>query len=256
MPWERRRYRGNKVWAETTDAGALALDERGLAKVRYKQDDDRTYSVRTSEIGPVGDAAAEAPASAAAGDAPAPRPRPRRTKTPAAPSDAPAAAEGGAPADANPAADDEAPADDDIPALAGLAIHAYTDGASSGNPGPSGIGVVLLFKEHRKEVSKYLGETTNNVAELTAILEALRLVKRRDLPVRVHTDSSYSIGVLDGSMRAKMNVALVEEVRAALRTFPDVALVKVPGHSGHVLNDKADSLARLAIRKHRPKPAP
>src|SRR5438045_1870315 len=74
---------------------------------------------------------------------------------------------------------------DDIPALAGLAVHAYTDGASLGNPGPAGAGVVLLFREHRKEASIYLGVTTNNVAELTAVLEALKLVKRRDLPVRV-----------------------------------------------------------------------
>ena len=245
MPWERRRYRRNKVWVETAEDGSLALDERGLAKVRYKEGDDRTYSVRASEVGPVGDSAAAS--TPPAGDAPAPRRRraaPVRAKTEAEP-----ATETDAP-------QDDVPMDDDIPALAGKAIHAYTDGASSGNPGPSGIGVVLLFREHRKEVSKYLGETTNNVAELTAVLEALRLVKRRDLPVRIHTDSAYTIGVLDGSMRAKLNVALVEEVRAALRVFPDVALVKVPGHSGHVLNERADALARLAIRKHRPKPDP
>ena len=142
------------------------------------------------------------------------------------------------------------PAGDDIPALAGLAIHAYTDGASSGNPGPSGIGVVLLFREHKREVSKYLGETTNNVAELTAILEALRLVKRRDLPVRLHTDSSYAIGVLDGSMRPKVNVALVDEIRGEMRGFPDLRLIKVEGHSGVEWNERADKLATDAVKKH------
>ena len=250
MPWERRRYRGNKVWVETTEDGSPVLDDRGLAKVRYKEGDDRTYTVRASQIGPVDDPAAAPPAPA--GDAPA---RPRRPRAPRPDSTESSEDDAEVLSEPEPPADD-VPMDDDIPALAGKAIHAYTDGASSGNPGPAGIGVVLLFREHRKEVSKYLGETTNNVAELTAVLEAIRLVKRHDLPVRIHTDSSYAIGVLDGSMRAKMNVALVEEVRAALRAFPDLTLVKVPGHSGHVLNERADALARLAVRKHRPKPDP
>ena len=48
------------------------------------------------------------------------------------------------------------------------AINIYTDGASSGNPGPSGIGVVLRFGKHEKEISRYIGITTNNMAELEA----------------------------------------------------------------------------------------
>lgn len=220
MPWERLRYRGNKVWVETDGGGAPVLDDRGLARVRYREEDERTYTVRPSEIGPLSGAEAS-------------------------PAAAPATAEHAEP---------EGEADvagDDVPALAGQAIHAYTDGASSGNPGPSGIGVVLIFREHRKEVSRYLGETTNNVAELTAVLEALRLVKRRDVPVRVHADSSYAIGVLDGSMRAKANRDLVEEIRREMRAFPDLALVKVEGHAGVEPNERADALAREAIRTRR-----
>jgi ribonuclease HI len=227
VAWTRLRYRGNKVYVETDAAGAPVLDGRGLARVRYKEDDPREYTVKPSELSPVDGPAHEAPAAA--------------ERRPAAPKAAPADGE------------EEFVAGDDVPALAGLAIHAYTDGASSGNPGPSGIGVVLVFREHRREVSRYLGETTNNVAELTAILEALRLVKRRDLPVRVHADSSYAIGVLDGSMRAKANGELVEEIRREMRGFPDLALVKVEGHAGVELNERADALAREAIRKHRPR---
>ena len=140
---------------------------------------------------------------------------------------------------------------DDVPALAGLAVHAYTDGASLGNPGPAGAGVVLLFRERRKEAAIYLGETTNNVAELTAILEALRLVKKRDLPVRVHSDSSYAIGVLDGSYRAKANRELVAAIHAEMRGFTDLRLIKVEAHVGVEWNERADALAGQAAKTRR-----
>ncbi|MCK5348909.1 MAG: hypothetical protein KAJ25_05940, partial [Desulfobacula sp.] len=75
-------------------------------------------------------------------------------------------------------------------------IKIYTDGASSGNPGPSGIGILLIYGENKKEISKYIGMATNNIAELTAIKVALEELKRVDLPVRIFSDSSYSIGLL------------------------------------------------------------
>lgn len=276
MAWDRRRYRGNKVYVEVDDAtGAPVLDDRGFARLRYKPEDPRTYTVRPAEVLPV---------EAGPGEAPAGPPRPRRsTKQPApgAPAGTPSpagegAAKPGAPAPAprrraKPAA--EAPAEaapaiaarplpppeeeyddeagDDVPALAGLAIHAYTDGASSGNPGPSGAGVVLIFREMRKEISLYLGDTTNNVAELTAVLEALRRIKRRELPVRVHSDSTYVIGVLDGSMRAKANAELVARIRAEMRGFSDLRFVKVPAHAGNEQNEVADALAREAAKRKR-----
>lgn len=241
MPWVRRRYRKNKVWIELNDAGAYVLDERGFARLRYKPDDDRTYSVQPREIAEIDDTE-------------------RAEKTPAA-SAAPAARgegerrAGSASSAASPTVpvDDlgDAPDDPDIPALVGREIQAWTDGASSGNPGPAGAGVLLLFREHRKEASVYLGETTNNVAELTAIREALRLVRRKDLPVRVMTDSTYAIGVLSGAMRAKANRDLVDEIREELATFGDVRLVKVAAHVGIEGNERADALAREAIKTKR-----
>ena len=53
-------------------------------------------------------------------------------------------------------------------------IVIYTDGACSGNPGPGGWAAVLIYKENRKEISGGLKETTNNVMELTAVIEALK----------------------------------------------------------------------------------
>lgn len=239
MPWVRRRYRGNKVWIEQDDAGAYVLDARGLARLRYKPEDDRTYSVKVSEVTELTDLDSSAPPPTAA-------PRKRKKAAPAPESEP---APDPAPADPGPAEAEFVPGDD-VPALAGLAIHAYTDGASSGNPGPSGAGAVLIFREHRKEISKYLGETTNNVAELTAVLEVLRAIKQRDLPVRVHADSSYAIGVLDGSMKPKKNQDLVAEIREEMRSFKALTFVKVEGHSGLEENERADALAREAIRKH------
>lgn len=238
MAWERRRYRGNKVWVETGADGALVLDERGLARLRYKPDDDRTYSVRAREVAPL--EGPGVPVSAPARTPPASRPPPGRAE-PRVVDEAEEAAEA--------VAGDLEPGDD-VPALAGLAVHVYTDGACSGNPGPAGVGVVLLHRERRREISRYLGETTNNVAELTAVLDGLRALRRVDLPVRLHTDSTYAIGVLGGTMRAKANVALVAEVRAEMARFPRLRLVKVPAHSGVVHNERADALARDAIRRH------
>ena len=76
-------------------------------------------------------------------------------------------------------------------------------------------------------------------------------MRRRDLPVRVMTDSSYAIGVLSGSMRAKANVELVESIREEMKRFPDLVFVKVAGHAGVEWNERADALAREAIRTRR-----
>ena len=143
----------------------------------------------------------------------------------------------------------------DLLALVGQEIQAWTDGAASGNPGPAGAGVVLLFKEHRKEGSIYLGETTNNVAELTAVREALLWIKQRDFRVRVCTDSTYVIGVLTGSMKAKANIELIASIRSDMRGFKDLAFVKVDAHAGVFWNERADALAREATRTKRSRTA-
>src|SRR5215813_3004784 len=102
-------------------------------------------------------------------------------------------------------------------------IHAYTDGACWGNPGPMGIGIVLKSGSHRKEISEYLGPRgTNNIAELTAIERALATIKDRTRPVIVYTDSRYAIGVLSMNWKAKANTELIERIRELTRRFPQV----------------------------------
>ena len=131
-------------------------------------------------------------------------------------------------------------------------IFAYTDGACTGNPGPMGIGVVLLAGSHRKEISAYLGPRgTNNIAELTAILRGLESVADKSRPVVVYSDSAYSIGLLTQAWKAKANVELVEQLRALCRQFADLRFVKVAGHSGIPLNERTDQLARDAVVRRR-----
>lgn len=128
------------------------------------------------------------------------------------------------------------------------AVCIFTDGASSGNPGPSGVGVLLKYGEHEKEISKYIGIATNNIAELEAIRIGLLELKKTSMPVRIFTDSSYAYGLLALNWKAKKNQALAKEIRETILKFKDLKLIKVKGHAGHVENERADFLATSAIK--------
>ena len=125
----------------------------------------------------------------------------------------------------------------------------FTDGASSGNPGPSGIGVLLRYGEHEKEISKYIGNATNNIAELKAIEAGLSALKNMDLPVRLFTDSKYAYGLLVLNWKARKNQEVVESIKKIMDGFKDLQIIKVKGHSGHPGNERADYLATSAIKQ-------
>ena len=130
----------------------------------------------------------------------------------------------------------------------GAAICLYTDGASSGNPGPSGIGVLLRFKNHEKEISKYIGNATNNIAELKAIEAGLSILTNNEIPVIIFTDSSYALGILVRGWKASKNVSLVERIREKVSEFKKIKFIKVKGHDGMLENERADYLATSAIK--------
>lgn len=138
-----------------------------------------------------------------------------------------------------------------IPAVPEDAIHVWTDGACSGNPGPCGIGVIVIDGKTEQEISEYLGQGTNNIAELTAILRGLEKVSDRKRPVVVYSDSAYSIGLLTQAWKAKANKELVEELRGLTKQFADLRFVKVAGHAGIVLNERVDVLATSAVSRRR-----
>jgi len=230
MAQVRKIYRGCKVWADADEAGELVV-ERGLVKVRYRREDAASYSARLDEIG---DVPPEAPRpeglpEPAAGDAADAPPKPKRPRAPRKKAAPKGGAAGGA--------------------VAGETLVIYADGSCFGNPGPAGIGVLLEWKGKTKELSEYLGEGTNNIAELTAIERALQEVKNRRLPVRVHTDSQYSIGVLSEGWKVKANQELVARVQRLMDDFTDLKLVKVRGHAGDPRNERVDQLARDAIER-------
>ena len=127
-------------------------------------------------------------------------------------------------------------------------LQVWTDGACTGNPGPAGAGA--LIRESGQvvhEISEYLGEGTNNIAELMAILLGLQAVDDRERPIDLMTDSSYCIGLLTKNWKAKANQELIAQVRGEVAKFKDLRFVKVPGHAGVPDNERADELAREAI---------
>lgn len=137
-------------------------------------------------------------------------------------------------------------------------VVAYTDGACSGNPGPGGWGVILIYGEHRKELNGGERVTTNNRMELMAAISALEALKK---PARVdiHTDSEYvqkGISVwINGWKRNGWRTSAKQPVKNAdLWQRLDAAQARhevhwhwLRGHAGHAENERADQLARAAI---------
>lgn len=242
MPWTRMRYRNGKVWVETDDQGQV-LVAGGLVTGRYKKEDEsRDYSFKADGIRLLDGGK---PALTPRGSAPPGGSSPQATTSGAAKKPRKAPQQGKA-ASVGSLNDPETPISELPPASEDF-IEIYTDGATSGNPGPSGLGVVLRWGPYHREIHQYLGQGTNNIAELTAIKVGLEAVKNRDLPVRVYTDSQYSIGVLSGSYKVKANRELILAIRELMTQFPQLTLHKVRGHAGDPLNERADELARLAI---------
>ncbi|MEC7518916.1 MAG: ribonuclease H [Myxococcota bacterium] len=226
MPWKPMLLRGAKVLARV-DAAGEPVAEGGRVEIRYKPNDGRAYRAGVRNLTPVDGAAilpdahcaeAEVPESQPSAKGGARKPKKKSSKKSAAP---PPHEEG--------------------------AIIVYADGACSGNPGPAGLGVLILDGDDSRELSEYLGEGTNNVGELTAILRAASELAGTDKPVRIYTDSQYSIGVLTKGWKPKKNKELIRDVKAALAQIDDVVLHYVPGHAGHDFNEKADQLAREAV---------
>ena len=138
----------------------------------------------------------------------------------------------------------------------------HTDGACSGNPGPGGWGAILDWNGHRKEIKGGDPDTTNNRMELTAAIAALEALKR-PCAVELHTDSQYlrqgitnwikgwkRNGWRTADRKPVKNVDLWQRLDAAL-AHHEVRWHWVRGHSGHDLNERADALAREAIRELR-----
>lgn len=141
-------------------------------------------------------------------------------------------------------------------------VEIYTDGACQGNPGPGGWGAVMRYKGTEKEISGGEKNTTNNRMELSAVIEALKLLKE---PCRVtlYSDSQYVCNAIklgwakkwraNGWMRNKKEPALNPELWDELLKLCEkhtVEVVWVKGHAGHPENERCDALAVAAARRY------
>jgi len=235
MPWKRHLLRDSQIWAEVDAVGHLVTDEGGRVAVIYKREPGaKIYRAGARNLGAVAGATIEAdlPGGQAAAAPPA------------------AKADSAKPRRASPLANPGGPGrlGDPMPTDT---VHVWTDGACQGNPGPAGIGVVVIDGDKRVEHGEYLGHGTNNIAELTAVLRGLDLVTDTKRPVRVYTDSSYSIGVLSMNWKPKVNQELITEIKDRIAAFRDLRFVKVKGHAGIPDNERCDQLATGSIRNAR-----
>ncbi len=212
MPWQRAKFRDQEVWAEVETAGLPSVNG-GRVRIRFSPSPGaKNYPAAVHNVRLDASAPVEELKSEAA----------------EAGSSSPSAVP-----------------DSSAPVL-------YTDGACRGNPGPAGAGVYGEFPDGRRvRVALPLGVGTNNIAELSAIQSALRLLDRigheSNASVAILTDSTYSIGVLQKGWQAKANRELVLATKELLARRPQATLHKVKGHAGVPGNEEADRLANEAV---------
>jgi ribonuclease HI len=256
MPWLRALLHGQKVYARAHPDGSLAT-EAGRVEVCYKASASRIYRARASNVivedtSPLPDDVCTPVAEPAGGGArPAASGRAGISSLTGAKSKSKSGSAGASSRRASsPSSSPSSRPPPPVEAPPGVVI-AYADGACSGNPGPAGLGVVMLDDTQQVEVSEHIGVGTNNIAELSAIGRALDLVPDPHRALVIYTDSGYAIGVLSKGWKAKANTALVAQLRARLAERSAVRFVHVRGHAGVPLNERADELAREAVRTGR-----
>ena len=141
-------------------------------------------------------------------------------------------------------------------------VEIFTDGACSGNPGPGGWGAVLRYKTTEKEISGGSSKTTNNRMEMTAVIEALKLLKE-PCTVTLYSDSQYICNAISKGwakkwrsnnwMRNKTEAALNPDLWEILLDLCDkheVRIVWIKGHAGHPENERCDRLAVAQAKKY------
>jgi len=136
----------------------------------------------------------------------------------------------------------------------------YTDGACSGNPGPGGWGTILMYKDIKKEINGGVKQTTNNIMEITAVIEGLKMLKYK-CEVEIYSDSAYVVNAfnnhwiegwmkknwINSSKEPVKNKELWQELYNLVKQH-EVKFIKVKGHSDNEYNNRCDELARAAIK--------
>mgnify|MGYP000505567709 CR=1 FL=1 len=141
-------------------------------------------------------------------------------------------------------------------------VTIYTDGACSGNPGPGGWGAILMCQGKKKEIAGGCKNTTNNIMEITAVIEALKLLKYA-CEVDLYSDSAYVVNAfrqkwIENWKKNNWKTASKEPVKNKelwqeldkLTQIHQVKFHKVKGHSDNEFNNRCDELARGEIQKN------
>ncbi|MBI2329770.1 ribonuclease HI family protein [Candidatus Daviesbacteria bacterium] len=132
-----------------------------------------------------------------------------------------------------------------------MKLIVYTDGASRGNPGPASYGFIIYDESGKLlyEEGKYIGITTNNVAEYTAVLEALRTIKKNfakgSVNIEIFADSKLVVEQLSGRYKIKSPhlKPIIEKIQLLSFELGGV----IHGHVPRLKNTEADRLANLAL---------
>ena len=138
-------------------------------------------------------------------------------------------------------------------------IKIYTDGACKGNPGPGGWGALIIYNNDKKEIYGGENETTNNRMELSAVIEALKVIDGQMCSLSIYTDSKYVLkGMSEWIKEWKINNWISSNKKPvknkdlwlildSLATLHEIKWIWVKGHSGHPENDRADFLANMGV---------
>lgn len=135
-------------------------------------------------------------------------------------------------------------------------IEIFTDGASSGNPGPGGYAAILRKGQHYKEIAQGFRKTTNNRMELLAVIAALEAIKTPSQQITIYSDSKYIIdsvekgwlfGWIKTGFKGKKNKDLWMRFYSLYRQH-SIKFQWVKGHAGHPENERCDELAVIASK--------
>jgi ribonuclease HI len=134
-------------------------------------------------------------------------------------------------------------------------IIIYTDGSSRGNPGPGGYGTILMYGKHKKEISGGFRLTTNNRMELMAVIEGLKALNKKHIPVKIFSDSQYVVNAVEKKWLhtwlktnfkgGKKNSDLWKEYYELSKEYT-IQFNWVKGHADNPFNNRCDELATAA----------
>lgn len=142
-----------------------------------------------------------------------------------------------------------------------MRVEIFTDGACSGNPGIGGWGAILRCRDVEKELAGGELETTNNRMELTAVISALKALKK-SCNISLYTDSKYVMdGILEWMPKWKANNWRTANKKSEVKNIDlwleldalvpqhEIRWIWVKGHAGHAENERVDRLARQEVKK-------